>query len=218
MHVVLIMSKHIRQKDWPLIKKKGTVAPTWSVVPGRRRSISLHSTTPSLNAPCRNAPGSDTLFFGDSKTPRVISQVTVCSAGFIVTGPGLCTSSGYHWVKTITTLSATIFLGAARLNVAHLASLTRSTEEDHKRRGRPNAFHKNTQVRKPSSCSVYVFFFSTYSSIPMTSLAKTAVCSQDNLHAHSFGLTCFCIYLLFHLTKTTKIHWSTWLINPPGCL
>lgn len=57
---------------------------TFSVQPGRRRSSNRHNTTPSFNAPCRNPSGSDTVFFGDSRTPSVMSHVTVCSAGFIL--------------------------------------------------------------------------------------------------------------------------------------
>lgn len=100
---------------------------TCSVVPGRRRSISLQSTTPSFSAHCRNAAGSDTLFFGDSITPSVMSHVTVCSAGFMVKRRDCPRSralvkeennwrSGY---QPAVELSATIFRVAARVNVAH---------------------------------------------------------------------------------------------------
>lgn len=51
--------------------------------PGLSRSSSLHKTTPSLREVCKNASGSDIVFFGDSSTPSVISQVTVCSAEFM---------------------------------------------------------------------------------------------------------------------------------------
>lgn len=58
---------------------------TFSVVPGRSRSSSLHKTTPSFNDDCKKPSGSEMVFFGDSSTPRVMSHVTVCSAGFMVT-------------------------------------------------------------------------------------------------------------------------------------
>lgn len=53
------------------------------MVPGSRRSSSLHSTTPSFREACKNPSGSEMLFLGDSSTPRVISHVTVCSAEFM---------------------------------------------------------------------------------------------------------------------------------------
>lgn len=64
---------------------KGGCALTLSVVPGRSRSSNLHRTTPSFNEDCRNPSGSEMVFFGDSKTPSVMSHVTVCSAGFMAT-------------------------------------------------------------------------------------------------------------------------------------
>lgn len=59
------------------------VALTFSVDPGLSRSSSLHRTTPSLREVCRNASGSEMVFFGDSSTPSVINHVTVCSAEFM---------------------------------------------------------------------------------------------------------------------------------------
>lgn len=59
------------------------IALTFSVDPGLSRSSSLHRTTPSFKEVCRNASGSEMVFFGDSSTPSVISHVTVCSAEFM---------------------------------------------------------------------------------------------------------------------------------------
>lgn len=59
------------------------VALTFSVDPGLSRSSSLHKTTPSFRELCRNASGSEMVFFGDSSTPSVINHVTVCSAEFM---------------------------------------------------------------------------------------------------------------------------------------
>lgn len=56
---------------------------TFSVEPGLSRSSSLHRTTPSFREVCRNASGSEMVFFGDSSTPSVINHVTVCSAEFM---------------------------------------------------------------------------------------------------------------------------------------
>lgn len=59
------------------------IALTFSVDPGLSRSSSLHKTTPSFREVCRNASGSEMVFFGDSSTPSVINHVTVCSAEFM---------------------------------------------------------------------------------------------------------------------------------------
>lgn len=59
------------------------IALTFSVDPGLSRSSSLHRTTPSFKELCRNASGSEMVFFGDSSTPSVINHVTVCSAEFM---------------------------------------------------------------------------------------------------------------------------------------
>lgn len=59
------------------------IALTFSVEPGLSRSSSLHRTTPSFRELCRNASGSEMVFFGDSSTPSVINHVTVCSAEFM---------------------------------------------------------------------------------------------------------------------------------------
>lgn len=63
--------------------RQGSSVLTLSMEPGLSRSSSLHKTTPSLREVCKNASGSDIVFFGDSSTPSVISQVTVCSAEFM---------------------------------------------------------------------------------------------------------------------------------------
>lgn len=56
---------------------------TLSTVPGLSRSSSLHSTAPSCRDAWRKASGSEMLFLGDSRTPSVMSHVTVCSAEFM---------------------------------------------------------------------------------------------------------------------------------------
>ncbi|KAE8299011.1 hypothetical protein D5F01_LYC01394 [Larimichthys crocea] len=48
---------------------------TFSVHPGLSRSSSLHRTTPSFREVCRNASGSEMVFFGDSSTPSVINHL-----------------------------------------------------------------------------------------------------------------------------------------------
>lgn len=64
-------------------RRRGCIALTFSVDPGLSRSSSLHKTTPSFREVCRNASGSEMVFFGDSSTPSVINHVTVCSAEFM---------------------------------------------------------------------------------------------------------------------------------------
>lgn len=56
---------------------------TFSTVPGLSLSNRRHSTAPSCKAVWRKASGSEIVFFGDSKTPSVMSHVTVCSAEFM---------------------------------------------------------------------------------------------------------------------------------------
>lgn len=52
-------------------------------VPGLSLSSSRHRTVPSCRDVWRKASGSEMLFFGDSRTPKDMSQVTVCSAEFM---------------------------------------------------------------------------------------------------------------------------------------
>lgn len=78
--VMSLSRRHRRDDDG---KTNGSFALTLSVEPGLSLSSSLHKTTPSLREVWRNASGSEMLFFGDSSTPSVISQVTVCSAEFM---------------------------------------------------------------------------------------------------------------------------------------
>ena len=68
---------------WVVCGGGGCIALTFSVDPGLSRSSSRHSTTPSFRELCRNASGSEMVFFGDSSTPSVINHVTVCSAEFM---------------------------------------------------------------------------------------------------------------------------------------
>lgn len=56
---------------------------TLSTVPGLSRCSSLHSTAPSCRDVWRKASGSEMLFLGDSRTPSVMSHVTVRSAEFM---------------------------------------------------------------------------------------------------------------------------------------
>lgn len=66
-----------------IIRSHPSKALTLSTVPGRSRSSSLHSTAPSCRDVWRNDSGSEMLFLGDSRTPSVMSHVTVCSAEFM---------------------------------------------------------------------------------------------------------------------------------------
>lgn len=71
------------EDGWGLEGRGGVNALTFSVEPGLSRSSSLHRTSPSFREFCRNASGSEMVFFGDSSTPSVINHVTVCSAEFM---------------------------------------------------------------------------------------------------------------------------------------
>lgn len=51
--------------------------------PGLSLLISLHSTTPFFSEDFKNCSGSQTVFLGESKTPKDISHVTIRSSGFI---------------------------------------------------------------------------------------------------------------------------------------
>lgn len=57
---------------------------TFPTDPGRRRWSSLHRTTPSFREVFRNCTGSSIIILGEFKAPREISQVTICSSGFMV--------------------------------------------------------------------------------------------------------------------------------------
>lgn len=74
--------------------------------PGLRRSSSRHSTAPSRRDARRKASGSERLFFGDSRTPRVMSHVTVCSAAFMISSQVV--SSALGSVQTRDPLSETL--------------------------------------------------------------------------------------------------------------
>lgn len=73
----------------PRVKKKndasifGRFQFTFCTDSGTSRSMSLQSTTPSFKHDFKKSSGSAMIFFGEFKTPKDMSQVTVCSSGFI---------------------------------------------------------------------------------------------------------------------------------------
>lgn len=67
---------------------------TFVIDPGTSRSISLHKTTPSLSDALRNPSGSAMFFLGELSTPREMSQVTVCSSGFMAARAALLQHTG----------------------------------------------------------------------------------------------------------------------------
>lgn len=97
---------------------------TFVMDPGTSRSISLHRTTPSRSDALRNPSGSAMFFLGELRTPREMSQVTVCSSGFMAARAALLQHTGRYALLLPT--SATLLLCGT--------ALTNSSEVKHQPR------------------------------------------------------------------------------------
>lgn len=96
---------------------------TFVIDPGTSRSISLHKTAPSLRDALRNPSGSAMFFLGELRTPREMSQVTVCSSGFIADRAPLLQHTGHcALLLLLLPTSATLLLCGTAFKTSSKAS------------------------------------------------------------------------------------------------